>query len=69
MKQSAQKPKRLIYNKRNVNFNNDLLTDWGKATYGGPVTEELIPKVSNYYMPFTYDKGESGIMVPICLPS
>lgn len=42
---------------------------WGKPTYGGPATEELIPEVSSYYMPFTYDNGESGIMVPICLPS
>ncbi|GKE59470.1 hypothetical protein Tco_1498655, partial [Tanacetum coccineum] len=33
---------------------------WGKPTYGGPVTQELNPEVSSYYIPFTYDNGESG---------
>ncbi|KAK1411854.1 hypothetical protein QVD17_32657 [Tagetes erecta] len=44
---------------------------WGKAAYGGPAKCELgaIPGDACFYIPFTNEKGESGIVIPICLPS
>ncbi|KAI3696803.1 hypothetical protein L6452_29362 [Arctium lappa] len=44
---------------------------WGKAAYGGPATGGLniIPGVVSYCMRSKKHKGESGIMVPICLSS
>nr|GEW54543.1 benzyl alcohol O-benzoyltransferase [Tanacetum cinerariifolium] len=38
---------------------------WGKPAYGGPTEAD----VATYYIPYTNQKGESGIVLPICLPS
>ncbi|KAL8262692.1 hypothetical protein R6Q59_024041 [Mikania micrantha] len=38
---------------------------WGKAAYGGPAKGN----VACFHIPFTNHKGESGIVVPIYLPS
>ncbi|GKB51598.1 benzyl alcohol O-benzoyltransferase [Tanacetum coccineum] len=38
---------------------------WGKPVYGGPIEAD----VATYFIPFTNEKGESCIVLPICLPS
>ncbi|GFP82379.1 benzyl alcohol o-benzoyltransferase [Phtheirospermum japonicum] len=43
---------------------------WGKAAYGGPPEGGVaaIPGVVSFYIPTKNNKGDSGIVVPICLP-
>ncbi|KAJ0735820.1 putative benzyl alcohol O-benzoyltransferase [Helianthus annuus] len=44
---------------------------WGKATYGGVCKGGVapIPGLSSFYIPYTNNKGESGIVILICLPN
>lgn len=44
---------------------------WGKALYAGAAKGVLgdIPGASSLYLPFTNNKGEKGIMVPLYLPA
>ncbi|KAK1426132.1 hypothetical protein QVD17_14801 [Tagetes erecta] len=44
---------------------------WGKAAYGGAAKGGVgvIPGISTLYVPYTNNKGEYGIVIPICLPS
>uniref|UniRef100_A0ABF7PQ72 BAHD acyltransferase Ep07g04462 n=1 Tax=Echinacea TaxID=7674 RepID=A0ABF7PQ72_9ECHN len=44
---------------------------WGKATYTGPATGgiENNPGLTTYYVPYTNNKGESGVVVPLLLRS
>ncbi|CAN6577293.1 unnamed protein product [Malus baccata var. baccata] len=39
---------------------------WGKAAYGGPAKGRV---VASYYIPFRDNRGEDGIVVPVCLPA
>ncbi|KAH6827284.1 HXXXD-type acyl-transferase family protein [Perilla frutescens var. hirtella] len=43
---------------------------WGKAAYGGVARAgvDSFPRAVSYFMPYKNDKGEDGILVPICLP-
>ncbi|XP_054796676.1 benzyl alcohol O-benzoyltransferase-like [Prosopis cineraria] len=38
---------------------------WGKAVYGGPAR---VVKTASFYIPFKNDKGQEGLVVPLCLP-
>ncbi|GAB4860467.1 Benzyl alcohol O-benzoyltransferase [Ancistrocladus abbreviatus] len=40
---------------------------WGNAVFGGPA--RAIPSIISFYIPFKNNKGENGIVVPICLPA
>lgn len=43
---------------------------WGKAVYGGVAkgVADWVPERVTWYIPFKNNKGEEGIMVPVCLP-
>lgn len=43
---------------------------WGKPAYGGASKGELGPLLglASFYLPFENEKGEDGILVPLCLP-
>ncbi|KAJ9559248.1 hypothetical protein OSB04_013862 [Centaurea solstitialis] len=44
---------------------------WGKAAYGGPARGGVvgIPTLITWYIPCINHNGESGIVVPVCLPN
>ncbi|KAK9068505.1 hypothetical protein SSX86_012619 [Deinandra increscens subsp. villosa] len=43
---------------------------WGKGVYGGAARGGvgILPGLTSFYVLYTNSKGESGIVVPICLP-
>lgn len=43
---------------------------WGKAVYGGVAKAVIdwIEEPVSWYIPLKDDKGEEGIIVPVCLP-
>ena len=43
---------------------------WGSAVYGGPATGgfDALPGVLSFFVAFTNEQGERGIVVPMCLP-
>nr|QLI57449.1 BAHD acyltransferase [Celastrus angulatus] len=44
---------------------------WGMPAYGGPAKGGVgaIPGVASFYIPLKNNKGEEGILVPLCLPA
>ncbi|KAM1093569.1 hypothetical protein ACFX13_008801 [Malus domestica] len=44
---------------------------WGKAAYGGPAKGGvgLITGLASFYIPSRDNRGEDGIVVPVCLPA
>ncbi|GAB4854010.1 hypothetical protein Ancab_022592 [Ancistrocladus abbreviatus] len=40
---------------------------WGKVVYAGPA--RVVRSIFSFYIPLKNNKGENGIVVPICLPA